>query len=79
MQHLAEKICDLMSSQAALVSDSDRLRPTHSEVDRLFCNNQKLLQSTDWKPQFTLTTGLEETIAWFRDNEGNYKPELYNV
>ena len=54
---------------------------TKSEVERLSGSCQKLKKLTNWTPQYTLPTGLRETIAWFRVPEHLrfYKPDLYNV
>jgi len=79
MQLLAKKIADLMRADTEFISDLERHRPGNSEVDRLFCNNQKILQITSWKPKFDLTSGLEKTIVWFRENKDIYKPDVYNV
>ena len=59
--------------------DHERLRPKNSEVDRLVCNNKKLLNHTKWKPQYDFGEGLLETIDWFKKNSHLYKSKLYNV
>ncbi|MEW6470511.1 MAG: hypothetical protein AB1458_16485 [Bacteroidota bacterium] len=50
-----------------------------SEVERLVCNNQKLLKHTDWKPEYDLEKGLTETIAWMEKNISVFKAGIYNV
>ncbi len=32
-----------------------------------------ILQSFGWKPEVDFKTGLEKTIAWYRDNESWWK------
>lgn len=78
---LAHKIIDLMDVQAEIVSDDVRLRPEKSEVERLMGSNRKLTSATDWRPQYTLDQGLQETIMWFSnpDNLKQYKAHIYNV
>ncbi len=78
---LARLIIDLMGADAEIISDDQRLRPEKSEVERLFGDNQKITSATSWRPQYSLTNGLRETIAWFSQPENlrQYKAHLYNV
>jgi nucleoside-diphosphate-sugar epimerase len=70
-----------MDSEAHIVEDSTRVRPTGSEVRRLCCNNKKLFAATGFRPAIPLSEGLARTIAWFREerNLAKYKGRLYNV
>ena len=76
---LAKQIVDLMDQDISIVEDKRRIRPKNSEVERLLCNNKKLLNMTNWKPDYDLINGLKETIAWIRDSQHLYKSDLYNV
>ncbi|APF18388.1 NAD-dependent epimerase/dehydratase [Caldithrix abyssi DSM 13497] len=78
---LAQKIMDLMGVKANIVSETQRLRPKDSEVLRLRCNNQKIRQAVQFKPDFTLDEGLKITIDWFtkKENLAKYKSDIYNV
>jgi NAD dependent epimerase/dehydratase len=78
---LALKLIQMIKPDARIVTDSDRLRPSKSEVFRLFGSNEKLKQHTDWKQEYTLDQGLDETIKWFSDkaNLSRYKHDLYNL
>lgn len=77
---LAQKIIALINPKARIKTDDIRVRPEKSEVERLLGSNDKLSRLTGWKPQTDLETGLNETIAWFRDknNLQFYKPFYYN-
>ncbi|MBC8525483.1 MAG: GDP-mannose 4,6-dehydratase [Candidatus Cloacimonetes bacterium] len=59
--------------------DKKRLRPKNSEVDRLICDNSKILQNTNWQPKFNLESGLIDTFEYIKNNICYYKSELYNV
>ncbi len=61
--------------------EAQRLRPTGSEVHRLWCDNGKLHRATGFTPQVSLEDGLRATIDWFRQprNLARYKTGLYNV
>jgi len=78
---LAQKLINAINSSAKIVTDDIRLRPEKSEVERLFGDNSKIKNLTDWKQEYTLDKGLEQTIQWFRDpvNIKSYKADIYNV
>jgi len=76
---LVRKIADLLGVRVNIKSDNQRVRPDKSEVERLFCNNTKIIENTNWKPDFDLEKGLIETIKWLKENLNLYKPEIYNV
>ena len=74
-------IKDIMHSQVEFVSDDARLRPSQSEVFRLWCDNQKIQQLTGYQAQVGLREGLTKTIEWFTQphNLAKYKTGIYNV
>jgi NAD dependent epimerase/dehydratase len=76
---LTRFIAELMQSDINIQEDAQRVRPKESEVERLRCNNKKILASTSWRPSYTLRQGLEETIEFIKNNLDTYKPHLYNV
>jgi len=79
MKELVQLIARLINVEIEILTDAERVRPTKSEVERLYCNNSKLKQLTTWQPQYTLETGLKETISWFENNIQNYKHYLYHI
>ena len=74
-------IAKLVNSDISIKSSKERIRPENSEVERLVCNNSKLLQHTSWSPKYTLEEGIIEVIEWMKnsDNLNMYKSEQYNV
>lgn len=76
---LAKKIALLLEAELTIVSDEQRVRPKESEVDRLCCNHDKILNETNWTPEYTLDDGLIETIDWLKDKRSMYKVDIYNV
>lgn len=76
---LAEELVRQINPAAKIVCDEERLRPEKSEVNRLLGCNEKIKRLTDWAPQYTLAQGLEETIAFLRDNLGLYKTDFYAI
>ena len=79
--NLTDLIAKLMDSDITIESSKERIRPGNSEVERLFCDNAKLLKHTSWKPNYTLKQGLGEVIEWMKNPENltMYKAEQYNV
>lgn len=78
---IAQLLIDKINPSAKIVRDEQRLRPVKSEVERLWGDNQKILNLTDWKQKHSFSEGLERTIDWFRHPENlvRYKPNLYNI
>ena len=76
---LVKLIAKLIGTEVEIRSDEQRIRPDKSEVERLFCNNSKILANTLWTPAYTLESGLNETIAWIKNNLSYFKTDIYNV
>ena len=74
-----------MNADLDIVTDEQRLRPTASEVNRLYGDNTLLTQLTSWQPSYGglegFRTGLALTAEWFADpsNLMRYKPGSYAV
>ena len=81
MRDTLELIANIMKSDVKFVEDEQRLRPKNSEVFRLWGDNSKLKSLTGFTPSYDIEKGLQETIAWFLDNENlkKYKADIYNV
>jgi NAD dependent epimerase/dehydratase len=81
----ARAIAEVMNVEIDIVTDTQRLRPTGSEVERLWADNRKAEQFLAWKPTYGgfegFRRGLAETITWFTDpgNLAKYKWNRYNI
>ena len=76
---LARNIIELTNNEVKIICDEERLRPEKSEVNRLWADNTKIKELTDWNPKYTLIEGLKETIHWIENNMEYYKSDIYNV
>lgn len=76
---LVKKISSLLSTKTNVKTDTLRVRPENSEVERLLCDNNKLLKNTNWQPDYDLDKGIGETIDWLKNYLDMYKPDIYNV
>jgi dTDP-glucose 4,6-dehydratase len=74
---LAQLIIQLTGSNATIESESQRLRPEKSEVERLLADNTLAKEVLGWEPAVSLEEGLEKTIAWLSDNLDRYRPDIY--
>ena len=80
MRQTLETIAEIMGADIRWTVDTQRLRPSKSEVRRLLGDSAKLRGLTGWEPQYSLEQGLRETVAWFTDKENlkMYKSNIYN-
>ena len=71
----------IMKSDVEFVEDEQRIRPSGSEVFRLWCDNTLIDSLTGFRPELSIEQGLERTVEWFLDpdNLKKYKPDIYNV
>jgi len=78
---LTTLIAKLLDTDVSIKLSSERVRPKNSEVERLVCDNSKLLKNTSWESKYTLEQGLMEVIEWMKNpkNLNIYKPGKYNV
>jgi len=82
---IADIIADQMGVNVKVRSNTNRIRPEKSEVERLWSNNNKANEILSWTPNYGqiegLTHGLQKTIEWFSipDNLSKYKSHLYNI
>jgi nucleoside-diphosphate-sugar epimerase len=81
----AKMIARLMQREVVFTSEEQRLRPANSEVERLWCDNRRLIELTGWRPEFAgldgFERGLRDTIGWFTapGRLQRYKPAAYNI
>ena len=78
---LAQKLIDKISPGTEIITDTIRLRPEKSEVERLLGSNKKIQELTNWKLTTPLDQGLAITIDWFKEpkNLSHYKADVYNI
>lgn len=74
-----KKIIDIIGKDVKILCDEERIRPEKSEVNRLWADNTKIKELTDWAPKYSIDEGLAETIDWIKENMKHYKPDIYNV
>lgn len=74
-----KKIINIMGKDIKIVCDEERIRPEKSEVNRLWADNTKIKELTEWTTQYSIDDGLEETVEWIKNNMQYFKTDIYNV
>jgi dTDP-glucose 4,6-dehydratase len=76
---LVELIGRLLGRKLVVESEPERVRPANSEVERLLAGTALARKLWSWKSAYTLEEGLEETIAWVRDNLHRFRVDRYTT
>lgn len=66
IEQVARMLMEICGREVPIVCEEDRLRPEHSEVNRLLCDNSRLCELTDWRPAVEFQRGLEMTVEWMK-------------
>ena len=81
----AKLIAETVGVDIEIETDSDRLRPAASEVERLFAGTELARAKLGWEPRYGglegFRRGLAETVTWFSNPENlrGYKFDRYNI
>jgi NAD dependent epimerase/dehydratase len=61
---LVQLLIKITGRDVEVVTDTERLRPGGSEVERLLCDNTRAREWAGWEPEHTLEEGLRITAEW---------------
>jgi NAD dependent epimerase/dehydratase len=76
---LTSTLSKIMKKEVTIECEEERVRPAHSEVNKLICDNQTALQLIGWQPTVYLEEGLTKTIGWFKKTKQAYKSDVYTI
>jgi NAD dependent epimerase/dehydratase len=76
---LVEAVGSILGRELQVEQDPNRVRPEASEVMRLLSSPARMTDLTGWRPEVTLTDGLEETIGWIKEHPEAYPLEGYVI
>jgi NAD dependent epimerase/dehydratase len=74
---LVHTIARLMKKDPIIQTQSERLRPAKSEVERLVADSSRAKQVLGWQPRVPLEEGLQQTISWLEHNLHLYSADRY--
>jgi dTDP-glucose 4,6-dehydratase len=74
---LVDLIGRMLGKTLTVETDSQRVRPVASEVERLIAGTRLAESLWGWKPHYSLEEGLNETINWVRDNVHRFRVGCY--
>lgn len=76
---LVERIGTRLGQPLQVEIDAQRIRPATSEVGRLLAGTALAKELWGWEPGYSLDQGLDETIAWIRDNLDRFRIDQYTT
>jgi NAD dependent epimerase/dehydratase len=79
IREVADIIFRLLGVDLPVEQEQQRLRPEKSEVERLCCDNRKIVRMCGWKPTYSLDEGLRLTIAWLEENLHLFDADIYSI
>jgi dTDP-glucose 4,6-dehydratase len=79
IDQLVTVIGRMLGREAVVETDSARVRPPASEVERLIADTTLARNLLGWTPQISLEEGLQRTIVWIRDHQDEFRVAGYHV
>ena len=76
---LARLIAELTGNQKGVVTETARVRPVDSEVERLRSDNSSARKRLGWTPAVSLRDGLQQTISWVQQNQHIFRAGSYVI
>jgi NAD dependent epimerase/dehydratase len=76
---LAARILEMLQCAKPITADSSRIRPELSEVFRLVADTRKAQTTLQWKPRYSLTEGLRETIDFISEHRHLFNVDRYTI
>lgn len=76
-------IAEVLDAKVTAVTETERIRPAGSEVERLLADNAKAARLIGWKPDYGgqdgFRRGIERTVQWFRTQQPQAVATRYAV
>jgi dTDP-glucose 4,6-dehydratase len=73
IRDLAGMIVQKVGKAVSIETENARVRPEGSEVGRLVADNRLALSLLGWRPEVTLSEGLDVVIEWVRSHAEDYR------
>lgn len=77
IEQTARYMFEITQREIPIVCESERIRPTASEVNRLVADASRLRSLTGWRPATGFREGLRQTIDWIKNNRNHFVSGQY--
>lgn len=77
IEQTARMLMEIAGRAVDIVTDESRIRPEHSEVNRLLADNSLMHSLTGWRSAVSFHKGLERTVEWIGNNLHFFDPDQY--
>lgn len=79
IKNLAKLIMKISDTKKKVINEKKRTRPKNSEVNRLICDNRKIIKCSKWKPKVRLEEGIKRTLDWLKNSPSLKKSDQYII
>jgi dTDP-glucose 4,6-dehydratase len=76
---LVRIIGEILGRPLTVETETQRLRPAASEVERLLAGTALAQELWGWTPSYSLEEGLRETVAWIREHLERFRVNEYTT
>lgn len=76
---LARTIIEISGKGVEIETDTNRMRPSNSEVERLLANSSLARETLGWQAEVSLEDGLQRTMEWVAANIELFRSNVYSV
>lgn len=77
IKDLCDILFEISGKTLEYKTDTQRLRPEKSEVNRLLCDASLIKKASGWESKVDLHNGLKITYDWFKSNSDQYGKETF--
>ena len=79
IKNLTKLIMKISNTKKKINYEKKRSRPKNSEVNRLICDNKKIIKCSKWKPKVRLEEGIKRTLDWLKNSPSLKKSNQYII
>lgn len=79
VKDLIKLIFKIVGREKKIIKEKVRIRKKGSEVENLMADNSKFISLSEWRPQITLSEGIERTYNWMLNNKNKFDKLIYYV
>ena len=79
IKNLTKLIMKISDTKKKINHEKKRTRPKNSEVNRLICDNKKIIKCSKWKPKVRLEEGIKRTLDWLKNSPSLKKSNQYII